>query len=45
MFQPFRRDCPDGVLGYEGGGDGHVIDLDTAVKDEVLGRVVGAGVD
>ncbi|KAM3756919.1 hypothetical protein ACB098_02G149500 [Castanea mollissima] len=46
MFQPFRR---DGVVGYEGGGDGHVLDLDTAVKDGVLGGVgggvVGAGVE
>ena len=36
---------PVGVVGYEGGGDGHVLDLDTAVKDGVLGGVVGAGVD
>ena len=46
MFQPSRR---DGVVGYEGGGDGHVLDLDTAVKDGVLGGVgggvVGAGVE
>lgn len=45
MFQPTKR---DGVVGYEGGGDGHVLDLDTAVKDGVLGGigggVVGAGV-
>ena len=32
-------------MGFLGGGDGHVLDLDTAVKDEVLGRVVGAGVE
>lgn len=37
MFQPSRR---DGVVGYEGGGDGHVLDLDTAVKDGVLGGLV-----
>ncbi|XP_075656323.1 U-box domain-containing protein 30-like [Castanea sativa] len=46
MFQPSRR---DGVVGYEGGRDGHVLDLDTAVKDGVLGGVgggvVGAGVE
>ncbi|XP_030975214.1 U-box domain-containing protein 30-like [Quercus lobata] len=46
MFQPSRR---GGVVGYEGGGDGHVLDLDTAVKDGVLGGVgggvVGAGVE
>lgn len=45
MFQPSRR---DGVVGLDGGGDGHVLDLDTAVKDGVLGGVgggvVGAGV-
>ncbi|KAE7999747.1 hypothetical protein FH972_004149 [Carpinus fangiana] len=45
MFQPSKR---EGVVGYEGGGDGHVLDLDTAVKDGVLGSVgggvVGAGV-
>ncbi|KAF3439079.1 hypothetical protein FNV43_RR17354 [Rhamnella rubrinervis] len=45
MFQPCRR---DGAVGLDGGGDGHVLDLDTAVKDGVLGGVgggvVGAGV-
>ncbi|VVA23371.1 PREDICTED: U-box domain-containing [Prunus dulcis] len=38
MFQPSKR---DGVVGFDGGGDGHVIDLDTAVKDGVLGGVGG----
>ncbi len=38
MFQPSKR---DGVVGYEGGGDGLVLDLDTAVKDGVLGGVIG----
>ena len=28
---------PVGVVGYEGGGDGHVLDLDTAVKDGGFG--------
>lgn len=45
MFQPSKR---DGVVGFDGGGDGHILDLDTAVKDGVLGGVgggvVGAGV-
>ncbi|XP_040986769.1 U-box domain-containing protein 30-like [Juglans microcarpa x Juglans regia] len=45
MFQPSKRDA---VVGYEGGGDGHVLDLDTAVKDGILGGVdagfVGAAV-
>ncbi|XP_021887076.1 U-box domain-containing protein 30-like [Carica papaya] len=44
MFQPSKRDR---VVGYEAGGDGQVLDLDTAVKDGVLGAVgsgvVGAG--
>ncbi|KAI7999987.1 U-box domain-containing protein 30 [Camellia lanceoleosa] len=34
MFQPSLR---GGFIGFEGGGDGHVLDLDTAVKDGVLG--------
>lgn len=34
MFQPSRR---GGAVGFEGGGDAHVLDLDTAVKDGVLG--------
>lgn len=34
MFQPSLR---GGSTGFEGGGDGHVLDLDTAVKDGVLG--------
>ncbi|TKY70674.1 U-box domain-containing protein 30 [Spatholobus suberectus] len=45
MFQPCRKDM---VAGYEGGGDGQILDLDTAVKDGVLGGVeggvVGSGV-
>ncbi|XP_062101705.1 U-box domain-containing protein 30-like [Humulus lupulus] len=44
MYQPSKR---DGVVGFAGGRDGHVLDLDTAVKDGVLGGigggVVGAG--
>ncbi|KHN36312.1 U-box domain-containing protein 30 [Glycine soja] len=38
MFQPCRKDM---VTGYEGGGDGQILDLDTAVKDGVLGGVEG----
>ncbi|KAB1214927.1 U-box domain-containing protein 30 [Morella rubra] len=38
MFQPSKR---DGVVGYEGGGDGLILDLETAVKDGVLGSVGG----
>ncbi|KAL6224964.1 hypothetical protein ACLB2K_003818 [Fragaria x ananassa] len=38
MFEPSKR---DGIVGFDGGGDGHVLDLDTAVKDGVLG---GGGV-
>nr|AAM61258.1 unknown [Arabidopsis thaliana] len=41
MFQPLKR---DGLIGFEGGGDGQVLDLDTAVKDGVLGGVNGGGV-
>lgn len=41
MFQPSKRDV---VVGFEGGGDGQILDLDTAVKDGVLGGTVGAGV-
>lgn len=45
MFQPSKRDM---VAGFEGGGDGQILDLDTAVKDGVLGGVdggvVGTGV-
>ncbi|KAL1354569.1 hypothetical protein HN51_006645 [Arachis hypogaea] len=41
MFQPSKRDM---VGGYEGGGDGQILDLDTAVKDGVLGGGVGVGV-
>lgn len=42
MFQPCRK---DGVLGLEGGGDGRVLDVESAVKDGVLGggAVVGYG--
>ncbi|XP_019058984.1 PREDICTED: U-box domain-containing protein 30-like [Tarenaya hassleriana] len=39
MFQPSKR---GGVVGFDGGGDGHVLDLDTAVKDGVLGGVTGS---
>ncbi|KAK7252759.1 hypothetical protein RIF29_36947 [Crotalaria pallida] len=46
MYQPSKRDMV--VAGFEGGGDGQILDLDTAVKDGVLGGVdggvVGAGV-
>ncbi|XP_010547560.1 PREDICTED: U-box domain-containing protein 30 [Tarenaya hassleriana] len=38
MFQPSKR---GGVIGFEGGGDGQVLDLYTAVKDGVLGGVNG----
>ncbi|RVX23473.1 U-box domain-containing protein 30 [Vitis vinifera] len=34
MFQHYQK---DGLVGFDGGGDGHVLDLDTAVKDGVLG--------
>ncbi|CAA2982622.1 U-box domain-containing 30-like [Olea europaea subsp. europaea] len=37
MFQPSKRDG----IGFGSGGDGHVLDLETAVKDGVLG---GGGV-
>ncbi|XP_054790190.1 U-box domain-containing protein 30 [Prosopis cineraria] len=44
MYQPSKRDV---VAGFDGGGDGQILDLDTAVKDGVLGGVdggiVGAG--
>ncbi|GLT75371.1 hypothetical protein SLA2020_471020 [Shorea laevis] len=39
MFQPSRRDGV--VAGFDGSGDGQVLDLDTAVKDGVLGGVGG----
>ncbi|XP_061359058.1 U-box domain-containing protein 30-like [Gastrolobium bilobum] len=46
MFQPLSK--RDAVAGFEGGGDGQILDLDTAVKDGVLGGVdagvVGTGV-
>ncbi|KAK2656784.1 hypothetical protein Ddye_009836 [Dipteronia dyeriana] len=38
MFLPSKR---DGVAGFEGSGDGQVLDLETAVKDGVLGGVAG----
>ncbi|EPS70039.1 hypothetical protein M569_04721, partial [Genlisea aurea] len=37
MFQPARKN--GGIPGMEGSGDGRVLDLDTAVKDGVLGGV------
>ncbi|KAK4421003.1 U-box domain-containing protein 30 [Sesamum alatum] len=40
MFQPSRK---DGIVGFEGGGDGRILDLDTAVKDGVLGGVPVGG--
>ncbi|KAK9284242.1 hypothetical protein L1049_024422 [Liquidambar formosana] len=43
MFQP-STGKRDGVVGFEGGEDGHVLDLDTAVKDGVLGGGGGGGV-
>ncbi|GKU98790.1 hypothetical protein SLEP1_g11740 [Rubroshorea leprosula] len=39
MFEPSRRDAV--VAGFDGSGDGQVLDLDTAVKDGVLGGVGG----
>ncbi|OIV92838.1 hypothetical protein TanjilG_00972 [Lupinus angustifolius] len=46
MYQPCKRDTV--VVGYEGGGDGQILDLESAVKDGVLGGVdggvVGTGV-
>ncbi|GKU94921.1 hypothetical protein SLEP1_g8342 [Rubroshorea leprosula] len=39
MFQPSRRDGV--VAGFDGSGDGQVLDLDTAVKDGILGGVGG----
>ncbi|OIV94683.1 hypothetical protein TanjilG_25907 [Lupinus angustifolius] len=39
MYQPCKRDMV--VVGFEGGGDGQILDLDTAVKDGVLGGVDG----
>lgn len=44
MFQPSSGigKRGGGVVGFEGGGDGHVLDLVTAVKDGVLGG--GGGV-
>ncbi|KAJ7944544.1 RING-type E3 ubiquitin transferase [Quillaja saponaria] len=41
MFQLLKR---NGDVGYEGSGDGHVLDLDTAVKDGILGGVEGDAV-
>lgn len=38
MFQPSKRDM---VPGFDGSGDGQILDLDTAVKDGVLGGVDG----
>ncbi|XP_022751180.1 U-box domain-containing protein 30-like [Durio zibethinus] len=43
MFQPSKRDGFV-VAGFDGSGDGQVLDLDTAVKDGVLGGVVGGEV-
>ncbi|KAI3466911.1 hypothetical protein Pfo_023574 [Paulownia fortunei] len=40
MFQPSKK---DGIVGLEGGGDGRILDLDTAVKDGVLGGVAVGG--
>ncbi|KAK3221035.1 hypothetical protein Dsin_015005 [Dipteronia sinensis] len=37
-FLPSKR---DGAARFEGSGDRQVLDLDTAVKDEVLGGVAG----
>ncbi|KAE9613083.1 hypothetical protein Lal_00027328 [Lupinus albus] len=42
MYQPCKRNMV--VVGFEGGGEGHILDLDTAVKDGILGGVVGTGV-
>ncbi|KAF7828604.1 U-box domain-containing protein 30-like [Senna tora] len=38
MYQPSKRDA---LPGFDGGGDGQILDLDTAVKDGVLGGVDG----
>lgn len=38
MYQPSKR---GGVIGFDGNGDGQILDLDTAVKDGVLGAVGG----
>ncbi|PIN24809.1 Ubiquitin--protein ligase [Handroanthus impetiginosus] len=40
MFPPSKK---DGILGLEGSGDGRILDLDTAVKDGVLGGVAVGG--
>ncbi|XP_051128980.1 U-box domain-containing protein 30-like [Andrographis paniculata] len=40
MFRPSKK---EGILGFEGGGDGRILDLDTAVKDGVLGGVSNGG--
>ncbi|KAG6382417.1 hypothetical protein SASPL_157925 [Salvia splendens] len=41
MFQPSRKD--GGVLGLDGGGDGRILDVESAVKDGVLGGVAVYG--
>ncbi|KAG8385143.1 hypothetical protein BUALT_Bualt03G0011100 [Buddleja alternifolia] len=40
MYQPSKR---NGLLGFEGSGDGRILDVDTAVKDGVLGGVAVGG--
>ncbi|XP_051125696.1 U-box domain-containing protein 30-like [Andrographis paniculata] len=40
MFQSSKR---NGILGFEGSGDGRILDLDTAVKDGILGGVSAGG--
>ncbi|KAL8507392.1 hypothetical protein ACS0TY_018078 [Phlomoides rotata] len=40
MFQPPRSNA---ILGLEGGGDGRVLDVESAVKDGLLGGVAGGG--
>ena len=40
MYQPPKR---DEVPGFDSGGDGQILNLDTAVKDGVLGGVDGGG--
>lgn len=40
MFQPPRSNA---ILGLDGGGDGRVLDVESAVKDGLLGGVAGGG--
>ncbi|KAI3455854.1 hypothetical protein Pfo_012517 [Paulownia fortunei] len=40
MFQPSKK---DGILGFEGGGDGRILDIDIEVKHGVFGGVAAGG--